>query len=123
MKSLFFIVSMVYFLSFISLVWASEEDPFKPKIPQPEVIEYQPEEIRIAEPDIDITPIENLVVQGVFWGGRFPQAIINGEVYKVDDIINGVDARLLSIEKDKIKILFLGRVFSLTPKKKALNIK
>jgi hypothetical protein len=58
-------------------------------------------------------PLPNLVVQGLIWGGAFPQAIINNKVVKEGDIIEG--ARLLKVEKAGVSLLFEGREFTLSP--------
>jgi hypothetical protein len=47
-------------------------------------------------------PASHLVVQGLIWGGRFPQAIINNKVVKIGDIIEG--AQVLSIDKDGVTV-------------------
>lgn len=49
----------------------------------------------------------SLTVQGIIWGGRFPQAIINGKVVKVDDVIEG--ARVTDITKEGITVFFNNR--------------
>jgi len=56
-------------------------------------------------------PLPALTVQGVVWGGIFPQAIINNKVVKVGDIIEGV--RILAIDKEGITIFFEGDQFKL----------
>ena len=58
--------------------------------------------------------IENppaLTLQAMVWGGVFPQAIINNKVVKEGDEIEG--ARITSIEKSGISVLFKGRQFDL----------
>jgi hypothetical protein len=51
-------------------------------------------------------------VQGIIWGGIFPQAIINNKVVKVGDIIN--EAKVVNIDKEGIRLLFEGRVYTLS---------
>jgi len=53
----------------------------------------------------------SLTVQGIIWGGRFPQAIINNKVVKVGDTIEG--ARVISIDKEGITLLFEGMQYNL----------
>jgi hypothetical protein len=48
----------------------------------------------------------NLSVQGVIWGGKFPQAIINNKVIKVGDTLEDVD--IVSIDKEGVTVLFEG---------------
>ncbi|MDD2751859.1 MAG: hypothetical protein PHN59_01850 [Candidatus Omnitrophica bacterium] len=76
-------------------------DPFKPlRIELEEIIE---EEIPQTLPDLKI--------QGVVWGGSFPQAIINNKVVKVGDTID--KAKLIDINKDGITVLFSGRKYNI----------
>lgn len=57
-------------------------------------------------------PIPGLKVQGIFWGGIFPQAIINDKVLKAGDTVDGV--RIISIEKEAITAFFQNRQFKLS---------
>ncbi|TAM41240.1 hypothetical protein EPN54_02050 [bacterium] len=50
--------------------------------------------------------VGDLKVQGIIWGGRFPQAIINDKVLTVGDTIGGV--KLLSIDKNGITLSSSG---------------
>lgn len=50
-----------------------------------------------------------IVVQGVFWDINEPRAIIDGEVYKTQDVIKGTDdARIVQIKKNTVVILYNG---------------
>jgi hypothetical protein len=62
-------------------------------------------------PDEPMFSLENFKVQGVIWGGKFPQAIINNKVLKVGDLIEG--AEIVSIEKEGITLNFSGRLANL----------
>lgn len=57
-------------------------------------------------------PAPNITVQGLIWGGNFPQAIINNKVVKVGDTIEG--ARIISIDKDDISVFFNERQYHLS---------
>ncbi|MDP1852685.1 MAG: hypothetical protein Q8L26_00535 [Candidatus Omnitrophota bacterium] len=57
----------------------------------------------------DEFPLPSLTVQGVVWGGQYPQAIINNTVVKTGEKIE--DVEILEIAKDKIKLLYKGRNF------------
>ena len=59
----------------------------------------------------EVSPPE-LKVQGIFWGGDFPQAIVNDKVVKVGDEVNG--AQIVSIEKDIITVFFVNRQFKIS---------
>jgi hypothetical protein len=61
------------------------------------------------------TPEVNLPemkVQGIFWGAKFPQAIINDKVVKVNDKIEG--AQVTEITKDSVTVFFGNKQFVLT---------
>ena len=57
-------------------------------------------------------PLLNITVQGLIWGGNFPQAIINNKVVKVGDTVEG--ARIISIAKDGIFLFFNERQYHLS---------
>ncbi len=57
-------------------------------------------------------PLPALTVQGIIWGAKFPQAIINNKVVKVGDMLQGV--KILSIDKNGITVLFDGRQVTLS---------
>lgn len=52
-----------------------------------------------------------LTVQGLIWGGSLNQAIINNKVVKAGDTLEG--ARIVSIEKEGILVLFEGQQYSI----------
>ncbi|OGX45182.1 MAG: hypothetical protein A3G38_04740 [Omnitrophica WOR_2 bacterium RIFCSPLOWO2_12_FULL_51_8] len=56
-------------------------------------------------------PLPALTLQGLIWGGIFPQAIINNKVLKIGDIIER--ARVTNISKDGVVVFFEGEQFSL----------
>ena len=57
------------------------------------------------------TNLSELSVQGIVWGGAFPQAIINNKVVKVGDTIK--DARVIDISKDGVTVFLGGRQYNL----------
>jgi hypothetical protein len=57
--------------------------------------------------------LPSMSVQGMVWGGKYGQAIINNQVVKVGESING--AELVSVSKDGIKLLYQGQTFILAP--------
>jgi hypothetical protein len=56
-------------------------------------------------------PLPPLTVQGLIWGGNFPQAIINHKVLKVGDTIEG--ASITGIDKNGVAVLFNGSDYKL----------
>lgn len=86
----------------------SLRDPFQKDIPQERSVkqEAQPSETKQSQPPA-------LTVQGLIWGGNFPQAIINNKVVKTGDSIEG--ARILSIDKEGITVFYDGNEYNLSP--------
>ncbi|MFA5096195.1 MAG: hypothetical protein WC478_02525 [Candidatus Omnitrophota bacterium] len=81
-------------------------DPF-----QPFVQESKPEvtpEVKVVE-----KPLPSLAVQGLVWGGAFPQAIINNKVVRVGETIEGAQVTL--IDKNGVTVLFADREYKLSP--------
>lgn len=58
-----------------------------------------------------ILSLKKFKVQGVIWGGKLPQAIINNKILGVGDSIDG--AEIVSIEKKGITLNFAGRMANL----------
>jgi type II secretory pathway component PulC len=57
------------------------------------------------------SPPPDLKVQGIIWGGKLPQAIINNKVLKVGDTIQGT--KVINIGKEGVTVLYGGRNFTL----------
>lgn len=64
-----------------------------------------------TEPEKPLPSLDKFQVQGVVWGGKFPQAIINNKILGVGDSIEGVE--IVSIEKKGITLNFAGRMATL----------
>jgi hypothetical protein len=91
-------------------------DPFKSYIvKENKTAEAPPRE---AESDV-LKPLPVFTVQGVFWGGRFPQAIIDNKIVKEGDVIQ--DAKVINISRDSIRFMFANREFSVSPASTALS--
>ena len=54
-----------------------------------------------------------LSVQGLIWGGSFPQAIINSRVVRVGDELEGV--KITDIGKDGVSVLYGLNTYKLNP--------
>lgn len=136
---LFFLTVLCHLLAAASALAADKLEVIK-KLeeeadrPAPETItrpsvEYRAEEEGIRDPFKGLsveTPVEqgkeinteqeqlpSLAVQGVIWGGRFPQAIINNRVVKAGDTLEGESVRVLDIDNNGIVVLFNGRQYTL----------
>ncbi len=57
-------------------------------------------------------PLPALTIQGIIWGGRVPQAIINNKVVKTGDTIEGV--RIADISRDGISVFFNEQRYTLS---------
>ena len=62
--------------------------------------------------------IDSFVIQGLIWGGNFPQAIINNKVYKVGDTIQG--ATISNIDKNGIIFTLSGKKYILAHRRQGL---
>ncbi|MFA5357148.1 MAG: hypothetical protein WC301_07115 [Candidatus Omnitrophota bacterium] len=83
---------------------------------------FQQDVVEIIEPEIQAEPrpLPLLEVQGMVWGGRMPQAIINNKVVKIGDMIEGV--RIAAIDKGGIVVFFDNQPHTLSvPVKKGLS--
>jgi len=70
--------------------------------------EAPPEDAEVVVP---MPSLDKFKVQGVIWGGRFPQAIINNKILSVGDSIEGV--KIVNIEKKGITLSFAGKTVNL----------
>ena len=81
-------------------------DPFTN--PAQNEISAQPGEPVSNVPEI---PLPAMKIQGIFWGGKFPQAIINDKIVKVGEKIE--DVKVLAIEKNSVTVFFGNKQFVL----------
>lgn len=56
--------------------------------------------------------LSKLNIQGIIWGGRITQALINNKVYTVGDTLEG--GQITSIDKNEIVLDFSGKVVNLS---------
>jgi hypothetical protein len=81
------------------------------------------ENINIKSASTQVTPepggksmkslLPQLNIQGIVWGGEFPQAIINNKVVKIGDSIEGCVVK--DINKKGVTLLFGGFEYNLPP--------
>lgn len=84
----------------------------KPSLQEQKAVESQ-------RPKINLSALE---VQGIIWGAKVPQAIINNKVLAAGDSING--AEILSIDKRGVTLSFAGEVVNLAaPGQNQVSIK
>ena len=138
-KAVFYTLIFIFGLSRANLFAGSDEvgkiqgpgDQEKQSAPESIIrpkIEYKAEDLRdsfaappekksedikkVAEPEVYRAPPPTLTTQGLIWGGNIPQAIINDKVVKVGDTIQG--AKIISITKDGVTLLFEGMQYNLS---------
>ena len=116
-------------ISFIGMVFsiktAEAAETMAPEgYPEANKIEYKSEELRdpFQEEEIEIEeqpqvqietkPLPSLQIQGIVWGGGFPQAIINNKVMRVGDTIEGV--RITDINKNGVTVFFENQKYTLS---------
>jgi hypothetical protein len=71
------------------------------------------------EPEIILEQPPALKIQGIIWGGRLNQAIVNNKVVKEQDTIEG--AKIISINKKGITVLFKGKEYDIAASKRSDN--
>ena len=88
---------------------AKLRDPFKNCLS-----EEKPEPVAVETPVVEKPQLDlsKLTVQGIIWGVKIPQAIINGMILTIGDKIEG--AEILSIEKKGITLSYGGGIFDLS---------
>ena len=104
MKKLLFLIVLISICSFGQSGFSKVlEDPFASLLPA---------EIAAAVEGKKTVPVSlEVSVEGVLWGTDIPMAIIDGEVYKVGDTLQNVDAKVFSIEDNKVSLFYSGRLF------------
>ena len=83
-------------------------DPFKTCLIKEEPKKVPEKETDLPKPVLDLNILK---VQGIIWGVKNPQAIINDKVLTIGDLIEG--AEILSIEKKGITLNFKGTILDL----------
>ena len=114
----FFIFGGLFLLVSMGGLYTQEynDDPFKAMLPKkevPVVVQQEPEPV---VEEVIVAP--KIVVTGVVWGGNFPQALMNGGVYKVGDTVKGTNAVVSSIDRNKVSVEYRGKTFSYGVEKK-----
>ena len=115
----FFSIACVFILLRAGLA----QSPTQPAPVRSEKVEYKAEDLddpfgeqEVTEPvkeeKVALAPPPPLTIQGLVWGGRFPQAIMNNKVLRVGDTIEG--ARIVDINKEGVVLYFDGQQYNIT---------
>lgn len=90
-------------------------DPFKPL-----AVKDKPQGPKgPEEPEVVVeNPLDTKTIEGIVWDTDMPQAIIDGDVYRVGDILKDTEAKILEIDKGVISVLYKGVIFDKFMEKK-----
>jgi type II secretory pathway component PulC len=101
-------LSFILILLCLSLTaWAQPRDPFESILPKEDIRLKKREDSAKAQ-----VSAPKLTVEGILWGTDKPQAIINGDVYGVGDVVKGMpQTKIHKIEKGSVIIIHEGIVF------------
>lgn len=110
------ILFLFIFISYVSVIFAQEpyRDPFEKRLPK--IVSGIVEEIKeyiappVAPPAIEIS--------GILLGYDGGRVIIDGEVYKEGDKVVSRGVEIRHIDKDKVTILYQGKLFEIGIEKK-----
>jgi type II secretory pathway component PulC len=84
---------------------------FLPKLPEVKVI--SPIQNQEQRRESTIEPLPEINIQGIVWGTDTPQAVIDGEVYRVGDNLKVAGAKITEISKDGVEISYFGNIYKL----------
>lgn len=91
-------------------------NPFKSVLPE-KITEKELVNVARPAPEVEIKAPE-VTIQGIVWGGEFPQAIINGKVLKEGDVLTEPEPiTILEIRPKEVVILYKNKIFNFLPKK------
>ena len=91
-----------------------KSDPFDSLLPTKDSPGNTSEQPKVVQPPA-------ISIEGALWDTEMPQAIIDGDVYKVGDTLKNIDAKVYKIEKNRVFIFYEGRLYEMkvTGKKEA----
>jgi hypothetical protein len=110
-RKLFFIL-LVFAMPLNIYAQGAYRDPFESLLPK--------EEAKIAiggEKAAKALPSLSVVVQGVLWGSDMPQAIIDGDVYRVGDKLKKIDAKVFRIMNNVVFIAYGDKIYKMMVEK------
>lgn len=101
----------------VEYVGANYRDPFElPPALRAPIVPIVPSEEELpagVEPEAEVR-FPALRVGGMIWGSERPQAIIDGEVYDVGDVVK--EAEIIGIDREGVTLFYKDRKFILRPK-------
>jgi len=115
MKKIITLILISLVFSSFSYPQSKYKDPFKSLLPQEIKVEGERHEEIISGIE-DSLP--SMIVEGLLWGGDFPQVIIDGEVYRVGDRLKSIDAKVFRIEQGEVFIFYGEKIYRMKIGKK-----
>lgn len=109
------IISVIFFNILSGYSGAQEKtDPFDSLLPTKSAPDKPNDQPKVVQPPA-------ISIEGALWDTEMPQAIIDGDVYKVGETLKNVDAKVYKIEKNRVFIFYEGRLYEMkvTGKKEA----
>lgn len=104
-KIIIIFLAAISFLSYNCFSQVNKNDPFDSLLPEKEgagtILPDGTEKVSTPPP---------VTVEGAVWNTDTPQAIIDGDVYKVGDTLKNLDAKVYKIEKNSVFIFYEGRL-------------
>ncbi|MFA7677535.1 MAG: type II secretion system protein N [Candidatus Omnitrophota bacterium] len=109
----YFFVSCFFLTAFQAYSQNVTSDPFESLLPKEEKSRTSSAEKKTAsKADLKIS------LEGVLWGSDTPQAIIDGDVYKVGDKLKKIDASVFRITKNVVFMSYDGKIYEIKMGKK-----
>ncbi len=107
----------------VEYVGANYRDPFElPLALRAPIVPSEEELPAGVEPEAEVG-LPAIRVEGMIWGSERPQAIIDGEVYDVGDVVEVYDvgdvveeAEIIGIDREGVTLFYKDRKFILRPK-------
>lgn len=94
---------------------ADLRDPFMDYLPKEKEIKIskvqEEKEKKERKSEEILTTLSSFSVQGIAWGGKLPQAIIDGTVVKIGDIIK--EAEVIDIDKEGVTLIYNDRRYKI----------
>ena len=121
MKRIYFLIIILAFSLFFSGPFSWADNPFQPKLPVYEK-EGTNQTVKnktvntVRNRIVDTSVLNQMKIEGVFWGTDEPYAIIDGEIYRIGDKIKNVGAEITDIKNGVIQVIYKKRVFILSSK-------
>ena len=104
----------------VEYVGANYKDPFElPLALRASIVPPEEELPAVVEPEAEVG-LPALRVDGMIWGSARPQAIIDGEVYDVGDVVK--EAEIIGIDRKGVVLFYKDRKFILRPKNERRQI-